>query len=98
MTRNEAISALKAHQETLKSLGATSLSLFQSRVRDEAGDASDLDVFVDYDPETRFNAFDLVWIKLFLEGALRIEIDVATRDSLHLCLRPQIERTAVRLF
>jgi predicted nucleotidyltransferase len=81
-----------------KALGATSLYLFGSTARDETNAGSDLDLFVDYDPAGRFNALDLVDIKLLLESELGLEVDVTTRDSLHPMLREDIERSAVRVF
>jgi Nucleotidyltransferase domain len=62
------------------------------------GYASDLDLFIDYDPQTRFNAFDLIGIKQFLEGALGIDVDITTRDGLHPMLRGDIEESAIRVF
>ena len=79
-------------------MGATSLYVFGSTARDEAGPASDLDLFIDYDPGSRFNAFDLVGIKQYLEDQLRMPVDVTTRDGLHPMLKSEIERTAVRVF
>lgn len=98
MRRNEAITQLKRHAETVKALGATSLYLFGSAARDEAQPDSDIDLFIDYDRNSRFNAFDLVGIKQYLEQALGIEVDVTTRDGLHPMLRSDIERSAVRVF
>ncbi len=98
MTRSEAIARLSQHADALRARGATSLYLFGSAARDEAGDRSDLDVFLDYDPSMNFSLIDLVDIKVFLEGELAIEVDVTTRDSLHPSLRDEIERSAVRVF
>jgi uncharacterized protein len=67
MRRSEAITQLKRHAEAVKALGATSLYLFGSAARDEAQPNSDLDLFIDYDRGSRFNAFDLVGIKQYLE-------------------------------
>ena len=83
MNRSDAISQLRRQADALKGMGATSLYLFGSTARDEAGEAGDLDLFIDYDPNSRFNAFDLVGIKLHLEDELRVPVDVTTRDSLH---------------
>ena len=79
-------------------MGATALYLYGSTARDEAGQASDLDLFIDYNPESRFNAFDLVGIKLLLEQELDVPVDVTTRDGLHPRLRPGIEKSAIRIF
>jgi predicted nucleotidyltransferase len=98
MQKSEALSRLRAVAETVRARGATSLYLFGSASRDSARPNSDLDLFIDYDPQSRFNAFDLVGIKQFLEEQLGTEVDVTTRDGLHPMLRNEIERTAVRVF
>lgn len=97
MTRVEAITKLKDRAAAIRALGATSLYVFGSTVRDEARPQSDLDIFVDYDPASRFNAFDLVGIKHYLEDELQMPVDVTTRDGLHPMLKADIERSAVRI-
>jgi len=98
MRRDQAIEALKQQAEALRALGATSLFLFGSVARDEAGPSSDLDLFIDYDPTSRFNAFDLVGIKIFLEDEFELPVDVTTRDSLHPMLKKRIEQSALQVF
>ena len=98
MNRTEAITRLRAYTDAVRARGATSLYLFGSTVRDEAGPASDLDLFVDYDAAGRFNAFDLIGIKNLLEEELGAVVDVTTRDGLHPMLRTRIEASAVRVF
>jgi predicted nucleotidyltransferase len=98
MDKREAIAGLKRHAEAIKALGATSLYLFGSVARDQATTRSDLDLFIDYDPDGKFSLLELVGIKLFLEEKLRIPVDVTTRDSLHPMLRADIEHSAIRVF
>jgi hypothetical protein len=98
MNRIEAIDRLKRRAGAVKAMGATSLYLFGSAAQDHANDRSDLDLFIDYDPASRFNAFDLVGIKQYLESELGVDVDVTTRDGLHPMLRDSIERAAVRVF
>ena len=98
MNRIEAVDKLKSRADAVRSMGATSLYLFGSIAQNEAGHGSDLDLFIDYDPESRFNAFDLVGIKQYLENELGIDIDITTRDGLHPMLRADIEQSAVRIF
>jgi predicted nucleotidyltransferase len=98
MNRIEAIDKLKRQAQAIKAMGATSLYLFGSVAQDEAGRGSDLDLFIDYDPNGRFNAFDLVGIKQLLESELGVDVDITTRDGLHPMLRPDIEQSAVRVF
>jgi hypothetical protein len=98
MKRTEALDRLKDRADAIKAMGATSLYLFGSVARDESERASDLDLFIDYDPNSRFNGFDLVGIKQFLENELGVEIDITTRDGLHPMLRADIEQSAFRVF
>ena len=98
MNRIEAISSLKRAADAVRRMGATGLYLYGSTGRDEATPASDLDLFIDYDPSSRFNAFDLVGIKLMLEDQLRVPVDLTTRDGLHPRLRARIEQSATRIF
>lgn len=98
MTRADAISLLRRCAPALMARGATSLFVYGSTVRNEARPDSDIDLFVDYDPTSSFNALDLVGLKLFLEEELRAPIDLTTRDGLHPALRDRIEASAFRVF
>lgn len=55
MKRSEAIEKLRNQADAIRALGATSLYLFGSVARDEAGPASDVDLFIDYDPARKFS-------------------------------------------
>jgi uncharacterized protein len=57
MTRADVIASLRARAADIRALGATSLYLFGSTAREEARDDSDIDMFIDYDPE-RFSFVD----------------------------------------
>jgi predicted nucleotidyltransferase len=98
MNRTDAIEKLKAHADAIKAMGAISLYLFGSTAKNSAKITSDLDLFIDYDPDSRFNAFDLVGIKLFLEKELALPVDLTTRDGLHPMLKSDIEQSAMRVF
>ena len=47
MPKYEAVSALKEQSDAVRALGATSLYLFGSMVRDAATSTSDLDLFIE---------------------------------------------------
>jgi uncharacterized protein len=98
MKRAEAMTRLRREADAVKALGATSLYLFGSTVRNEAGPAGDLDLFVEYDQAAKFSLIELVAIKQLLEERLAVPVDVTTRDSLHPLLKDDIERTAERVF
>jgi len=98
MRKAEAIEKLRRQADAIRALGATSLYLFGSVARDEAGPDSDLDLFIDYDESKKFSLVDLVGIKLFLEDELAVDIDVTTRNSLHPRLKDRIEAASVQVF
>ncbi len=98
MDRTEAIRRLRENAEAVREMGATSLYLFGSTARDESSKQSDLDLFIDYDPNSRFSLIDLVGIKQLLEEAMAIDVDITTRNSLHPKLKDDIERSAIRVF
>ena len=98
MRKSEAIERLMKNEDAIRALGATSLYLFGSVARDEARQESDVDLFIDYDPERTFSLINLASIKLFLEDELATEVDVTTRDSLHPKLKDRIETSAIRVF
>jgi hypothetical protein len=98
MNKDSALAKLRESSEAVRALGATSLYVYGSTTRDEGRPGSDVDVFVEYDPATRFSLLDLAGIKVLLEERLGVEVDVTTRDSLHPLLRKRIERSAVRVF
>lgn len=98
MNKAETLQRLRRQANVIKDMGATSLYLFGSFARGEAKPGSDIDLFIDYDPNGRFNAFDLIGIKQFLEGELGVEVDITTRDGLHPMLRADIVQSALRVF
>jgi predicted nucleotidyltransferase len=98
MTRDHALAELEACRSEVRAHRVQALYLFGSTARDAATETSDIDLFLDVDPVTRFNAFDLVEIKALLERRLGIPVDVTTRDGLHPRLRDKIEQEAIRVF
>ena len=97
MKRDEAISRLKQHEADLKRLGVERLYMFGSTARGEAKDASDVDLFFDYE-KGKLGLFELMDVKEYAANILGRKADIMTRDSLHKTLRQQIEETATRVF
>ena len=98
LSRDWVVANLKRHEQEIRAEGATGLYLFGSVARDEAGPESDVDVFIEYDPDKKFTLLELVGIKQTLEDAMGVEIHITTRDSLHPQMRQRIEQEAVRVF
>ena len=98
VTRDDAIRELGSCEAEIRAHGAKSLYLFGSTSRDESTAMSDVDLFIDYDLDAHFNAFDLVEIKDLIERRLHRSVDLTTRDGLHPRLRQKIEREAIQVF
>lgn len=94
MRRDEALEILRAHREELRSrFGVSSLSLFGSVARDEAGPESDVDLLVEF--ERRTDLFEFVRLQIFLEELLGRRADVVTPDALRRQLRDRILGEAI---
>jgi predicted nucleotidyltransferase len=98
MNRTEAVKKLRTFTTALKERGATSLYMFGSTARNKATSKSDIDLFLDYDPRSKFNAFDLVAAKRLLQQGMGVEVDLTTRNGLHPLIRKKIESEATRVF
>jgi predicted nucleotidyltransferase len=61
------------------------------------GTQSDIDVFVDYDPQGRFSLLNMSGIRLIVMDELGLDVDITTRDSLHPPLKDRILAEAVRV-
>jgi predicted nucleotidyltransferase len=98
MRRHNAIAALRGEAAAVKALGAPTLYLFGSTANDSATQFSDLDLFIDYDLDSRFSLIELVGIKQHLERSLGVSVDLTTRDSLDPLPKDRIESSAERIF
>ena len=97
MDRGEAIARLRAHETELRGLGVEHLYLFGSTARDEASEASDVDLFFD-DSIGSIGFYQLMDIEEFAAAVLGSKTDVMTRRSLHPLIRDAIEASAVKVF
>ena len=98
MKKTEAISRLKPFERRLRERGIEALYLFGSTARDEAGEASDLDLLYEYDPSRNFSLFDQAGAMLELSDELGAKVDLISRTGLRPRLRARIEGEMVRVF
>jgi predicted nucleotidyltransferase len=97
MTLDDVRRLLEPDQAALRARGVTALYVFGSVAREEAGRASDVDLIVDYDPESNFNLIDLVAIRRQLSARLGVDVDVVTRNGIHRRIRDRVLGDAVRV-
>jgi len=71
------------------------MGLFGSFVRGEQGEASDVDILVDF--EEQADLFDLVGLALFLEEELRQRVDIVPKKALRAELRESVLREVMPL-
>lgn len=97
MTRDEVIATIRARQAALEAAGVRHVWLFGSVARDEAGPASDVDLFFDHDLPG-FGLVDYARLKGLAADLLPFAVDFTHRASLHPAIRPRIEAEAVEVF
>jgi uncharacterized protein len=92
------IEILRRYEVALRENGATGLFIFGSRAVGNPRPDSDLDLFIDYDPEAKIpNMFRLMQIEEEISAALGISVTITTRNALHPLMKDTIERQAVRV-
>ncbi len=98
MKREQVVTLLKQHEPEFRDAGVGALFLFGSVARDQASDASDIDVFFDLARPQGFTRFDLVALQDRMREILGTKVDLMTRGGIHPRRRPRIEADAVRVF
>src|SRR6516225_7361813 len=97
LSRNEVVRRIRNHAHAIRAQGATALYLLGSVARDQAQAMSDIDIFVDYDPNGSFSLLNLSGIRLIIMDEIGRNVDITTSSSLHPRLRDRILSEAVRI-
>ncbi len=97
MGRDEIIARIRKHANAIRAEGATALYLFGSAARDQMGPTSDIDVFVECDPDRSVSLLHIIGIKHIIEDDLGHTVDITTKDGLHPILRDRILTEAVQV-
>lgn len=95
MKRDQALKVLAANRERLKDFLVKSLAIFGSVARDEAAEASDIDVLVEFEEGKSVGLFEFIRLMHFLEEILGCKVDLATSDALRKEMREQILKEAI---
>lgn len=98
MNCDEVIAKLRAHEGELRAMGVTSLSVFGSVARGEAGPDSDVDVAVTLDRERGVDLYDLAGIQMRLAEFLGQHVDVVTEPARRERFRRALERDRIHAF
>ena len=94
MKVEEVLQRLAPHRDALVALGVKSLAVFGSVARNEANDASDVDLLVEFIEPV--GLFRFAHVRRFLCGVLGCEVDLVTRAGLREEMRETILKEAIR--
>jgi predicted nucleotidyltransferase len=98
MTLDDVRRLIEPEKDALRAKGVSALYVFGSVARGEAGPVSDVDFFIDLEPDARFSIIDLVGVQGDLSERLGVAADLHTRRGLHYWIKDQILAEAVQLF
>lgn len=93
--RKDVLARLQEHDDEIRALGVSALSLFGSIARDEAGPESDVDLLARFDSGVTSDKY--FGAKFFLEDLLGRRVDLVTEDVLRARLRENVERELIRV-
>jgi uncharacterized protein len=95
MLRDEIIEQLRADRRELDTYGVEAIGVFGSVARGDDRPDSDVDIVVDFLPESMPGLFRFAGLKLHLEALLSRPVDLVTLDSPNSRLNEQVQREAV---
>ena len=81
----------------VKAFHVRTVSLFGSVVRGDAGNESDIDLLIDFEPDATVGLFEFARLQEFLRETLKRPVDIVTRDALHPALKDTILEEAVHV-
>jgi predicted nucleotidyltransferase len=92
--REDVLEKIGAHRESLKTFHVSTLWVFGSVARGEAGAESDVDLLVEFSAPV--GLFEFVRLRRLLEEILGARVDLVTPDALKPQLKQAVLREAVR--
>ena len=98
----DVLAALLDLRPELERRGVTGAGLFGSVARGEQSPQSDIDIFVDLDPQSTMDLFDFIGVQHLISDHLsprfQRKIDVIATEKLRTRVRASIERDALHAF
>ena len=96
MNRDSVLKTLAENRGRLTEYSVKSLAIFGSVARNEASDASDVDILVEFRENAHVGLFGFVRLQRFLGEILGCEVDLATPDALRKEFKDRILKEAIR--
>ncbi len=81
--------------EMAERFGVKDIAIFGSVVRNEASEASDVDVLVEFAGRATFDGF--MDLKFYLEDLLNTRVDLVTNNALRESVRAEIQQEMIRV-
>ncbi len=89
---------LEEHKKELKEkYGVKEIGIFGSYLRGEAKEKSDLDILVEFKPNTRISLLEFVELENYLSNLLGVEVDLVEKSALKPRIGKQILSEVVYL-
>ncbi len=98
MQRDQALEILIRHRADLQKRGVRHAALFGSTARGDRHAASDIDIVIELDAETRLGVYDYVDLKAYIAGLFEGPVDVVNREGLKPHVRVAALSNAVYAF
>lgn len=98
MTKEQITALLRKNRDNLKDFHVRDVYLFGSVVRGEGKEASDIDLLVEFDPDSHIGLFEFARLQRMLSGILGCEVDLVTPEALHKAIKGRILKEAIHAF
>ncbi len=98
MDRQSVINRLNSNRASLEALGLARISLFGSTARGQATDASDIDLAITLDRDSKIDLFGLAAINDRLSRLLGSPVDLIIEPARSARLQAQIDRDRLRVY
>jgi hypothetical protein len=96
MNKEQVISILGSNRSKMRPFHVKDLYLFGSVARGEETTSSDIDILVEFEPDTHIGLFGFARLQRMLSELLGCEVDLATPEALHGSLKSRILKEATR--